>query len=216
MPVTEHRSENLPSIFGVVRPAMPRSTRKPRMSPASSFAQTSSTSAIGELLIQVFDPFSTNPPSTFFARVRIEAGSEPASGSVSPKQPTNSPVRSFGRNFCLLLLRAECPDRIHHQRRLHGKRRAVAGIDPLDLARDQAVADVVDAGAAIALQRGAEETHLAHLVHDGRGRIFPRGSPSARAETACPGNRHAQHRGWHARLRRAPLRTAARRPIGTA
>ncbi len=70
------------------------------MSPASSFAQTSSTSAIGELLIQVFDPFSTKPPSTFLARVRIEAGSEPASGSVSPKQPTNSPVRSLGRNFC--------------------------------------------------------------------------------------------------------------------
>ena len=27
-------------------------------------------------------------------------GSEPCPGSVSPKQPMNSPVASFGRNFC--------------------------------------------------------------------------------------------------------------------
>ena len=70
------------------------------MSPASSFAHTTSTSAIGALVIQVFEPFSRKPPSTFFARVRMEAGSEPASGSVRPKQPTNSPVRNFGRYFC--------------------------------------------------------------------------------------------------------------------
>ena len=64
MPVTEARSENFPSIFGCVSPAMPRSRMKPRISPLSSFAHTSSTSAIGELVIQVFDPFSTKPPST--------------------------------------------------------------------------------------------------------------------------------------------------------
>ena len=29
----------------------------------------------------------------------MEEGSEPASGSVKPKQPTHSPVRSFGRYF---------------------------------------------------------------------------------------------------------------------
>ena len=29
----------------------------------------------------------------------MEDGSEPASGSVRPKQPTHSPVRSLGRNF---------------------------------------------------------------------------------------------------------------------
>ena len=52
------------------------------------------------LKIQVFDPFSTKPPSTETALVRIEDGSDPASGSVRPKQPTNSPVRNFGRYFC--------------------------------------------------------------------------------------------------------------------
>ena len=131
------------------------------MSPASSFAQTTSTSAIGELVIQVFEPFSTKPPSTFFARVRIEAGSEPASGSVRPKQPTNSPVRSLGRYFSRCssdpkawigyITSEDCTENA----------RAVAGIDPLDLAGDQAVADIVHAGAAVALQRGAEEAHLA-------------------------------------------------------
>ena len=100
MPVTDARSENLPSIFGALSPFMPFSRMKPRMSPASSFAHTTNTSAIGELVIQVFEPFSTNPPSTRFARVRIDAGSDPASGSVRPKQPTHSPLRSFGRYFC--------------------------------------------------------------------------------------------------------------------
>ena len=102
MPVTEARSENFPSIFGVLSPFMPFSSRKPRMSPASSLAQTSSTSAIGELVIQVFEPFSKKPPSTALARERMEAGSEPASGSVRPKQPTHSPRAIFGRylSFC--------------------------------------------------------------------------------------------------------------------
>ena len=53
-PVGEARSENLPSILGVERPFMPRSKRKPRITPSSVLAQTSMTSAIGELLIQVF------------------------------------------------------------------------------------------------------------------------------------------------------------------
>jgi len=51
MPVAEARSENLPSILGVVRPPMPRSRMKPRMTPASSLAQTTNTSAMGELVI---------------------------------------------------------------------------------------------------------------------------------------------------------------------
>jgi len=34
------------------------------------------------------------------ARVVMLAGSEPAFGSVSPKQPIHSPVASFGRYFC--------------------------------------------------------------------------------------------------------------------
>ena len=46
-------------------------------------------------------------------------------------------------------------------------RRAVAGIDALDLARDQPVGDVAEAGAAVFLRDGrAEEAERAHLAHD--------------------------------------------------
>ena len=57
-PVIEARSDTLPSIFGVDRPAMPRSRMKPRMalSWAPDLAQTTMTSAIGALVIQVFEP----------------------------------------------------------------------------------------------------------------------------------------------------------------
>ena len=71
-------------------------------------------------------------------------GSEPWFGSVRPKQPIHSPVASLGRYFCFVRLGAELVDRHHHQRRLHAHHRAVAGVDALDLARDQAVADVVE------------------------------------------------------------------------
>ena len=47
--------------------------------------------------IHIFDPFSSQPPSTFVARVRWLAASEPASGSVRPKQPSHSPEQSLGR-----------------------------------------------------------------------------------------------------------------------
>src|SRR5207244_5031732 len=82
--------------LGVANPLVPRSTMKPRMT-LSSFAQTTAMSAMGELLIHVFAPVRTNPPLAFSARVTMEPGSEPWSGSVSPKQPTISPRASFGR-----------------------------------------------------------------------------------------------------------------------
>ena len=77
-------------------PLVPRSTMKPRILP-SSLAQTTATSAIGALVIQVLAPLRRKPPATFSARVAIEPGSEPWSGSVRPKQPMNSPLASFGR-----------------------------------------------------------------------------------------------------------------------
>ena len=58
-------------------------------------------------------------------------------------------------------------DRIHHQRRLHRIHRTIAGIDPLDLACDQAVGDIARIGAAIFFrQRDADQAELAHLVED--------------------------------------------------
>ena len=78
---------------------MPFSRMKPRISPASFLAQTTNTSAIGLLVIHILAPDSSQPPSTFRARVAMPPGSEPKSGSVSPKQPIHSPVASFGRYF---------------------------------------------------------------------------------------------------------------------
>jgi hypothetical protein len=98
-PVTEARSENLPSIFGVEKPFISRSITKPRMTSSSVFAQTTATSAIGELVIHILAPLSRNPPGTFAACVTMLPGSEPWSGSVRPKQPTCSPLQSFGKYF---------------------------------------------------------------------------------------------------------------------
>src|SRR5439155_24687431 len=73
----------------------------------------------------------------------------------------------FGQIFLALGFVAIGIDRIHHQRRLHRIHRAVAGIDPLDLARDQAIGDIARVGTAIFFrQRDADQTELAHLVED--------------------------------------------------
>jgi urease beta subunit len=105
--------------------------------------------------------------------VIIEPGSEPWLGSVRPKQPIHSPVASLGRYFCFLRLGAELVDRHHHQRGLHAHHRAVAGIDALDFARDQAVGHVVQAGAAVLFGNGrAEQAQFAHLAEDGGVHLF--------------------------------------------
>ncbi len=56
-PVIEALNENFPSIFGVFKPSTPLSTIKPLKMPCSSFAHIIRTSAIGELVIQVLEPF---------------------------------------------------------------------------------------------------------------------------------------------------------------
>ncbi|MGY3661463.1 hypothetical protein ACVJ19_008126 [Bradyrhizobium sp. USDA 376] len=73
----------------------------------------------------------------------------------------------LGQVLLALVLVAIGVDRIHHQRGLHRVHRAVAGIDPLDLARDEAIGDVARVGAAIFLrQRDADQAELTHLVED--------------------------------------------------
>jgi len=57
--------------------------------------------------------------------------------------------------------------RIPYRARLHRHGRAIAAVHPLDLARDQAVAHVVHARAAIGLgQRAAQQAERAHLGND--------------------------------------------------
>lgn len=68
---------------------------------------------------------------------------------------------------------AEFMDRHHHQRGLHAHHRAIAGVDALDFASDQAIADVVEAAAAVGFGNGrAEQAGLAHLAEDLRVGLF--------------------------------------------
>ena len=75
--------------------------------------------------------------------------------------------RQLRQEFHALLFGAVGVDRVHDQRGLHAHRRTVAAVDPLDLARDQAVDDIAHPGAAVAFrQGGAEQPQFAELVHD--------------------------------------------------
>jgi hypothetical protein len=68
--------------------------------PSSVRAQTSATSASVPLVIHVFSPSITQQSPTIFARVRMPAGFDPKSGSVSPKQPNASPLCRRGSQCC--------------------------------------------------------------------------------------------------------------------
>ena len=87
-------------------PSLSVGTRK-HASPLCRFSESvcakiSATSATLPSEIHIFCPVSRQPPSTFSARVRRFAASEPVSGSVSPKQPNASPAHRRGsqRSFC--------------------------------------------------------------------------------------------------------------------
>ena len=68
--------------------------------PGSVWAKISATSAKLPSEIHIFCPESTQPPSTFSARVRRLAASEPVSGSVRPKHPSASPEQRRGSQRC--------------------------------------------------------------------------------------------------------------------
>ena len=68
--------------------------------PSGARAQTTATSAMPPLVIQVFSPFSIQASPSRRAVARMPAGFEPKSGSVSPKQPIASPLCSRGSHCC--------------------------------------------------------------------------------------------------------------------
>jgi hypothetical protein len=74
----------------------------------------------------------------------------------------------LGQVLLFLRFGAEFVDRHHHQRALHAHHAAVARVHALHLARHQAVAHVVQAGAAVLLGNGgAQQAEFAHFVEDG-------------------------------------------------
>ncbi len=96
------RSESLCFISGASNPGMPFSTRKPLIFPSSVRAHTTAMSATVPFVIHIFVPLSTQSDPSRRACVRIDAGSDPASGSVRPKQPIASPacIGASQRSFC--------------------------------------------------------------------------------------------------------------------
>ena len=63
----------------------------------------------------------------------------------------------------LLRVGAVAVDRVHHEPALHRGERAEARVAALQLLHDEPVGHVVEAGAAVPLERGAEHAHLAEL-----------------------------------------------------
>jgi hypothetical protein len=99
--VTDARSDIFCLISGAENPGVDVGTTKPR-TPSSVRAQTTATSATDPLVIHIFEPFSTQSAPSRRALVRIPAGFDPKSGSVSPKQPIASPadIRGSHSFFC--------------------------------------------------------------------------------------------------------------------
>ncbi len=87
-------------ISGAENPGLSVGTTNPRI-PSSVCAHTTATPATDPLVIHILRPLSTqSPPGSRLAYVRMEAGSEPWSGSVSPKHPMTSPAAMRGSQFC--------------------------------------------------------------------------------------------------------------------
>ena len=102
--MSEARRPSLPWISWVEKPSVSVGTRKQARPlcflSGSVWAKISATSATLPSEIHIFWPLIRQPPSIFSARVRRLAASEPVSGSVSPKQPNDSPEVSRGSQRC--------------------------------------------------------------------------------------------------------------------
>ena len=68
--------------------------------PSSVAAHTTAMSATEPLVIHILLPCRIQSLPSRRARVRIEPGSDPASGSVRPKQPRAWPTAIFGSHSC--------------------------------------------------------------------------------------------------------------------
>ena len=104
-----------------------------------------------------------------------------------PKAADELAAREARQVFAMLVGVAIGVDRVHDERALHAHHRAEAGVDPLDLARDQAVGDITCAGAAIFFrQRHPEQTSFAHQPEQLRVGLFLEiGLLDARRELLC-------------------------------
>ena len=88
------------AVMGVaLKPGVSVGTTKPRI-PSSVCAQITATLATLASPIQRLAPLMTQSSPSLRAKVCIEEGSEPAVGSVRPKQPMASPAAICGSHCC--------------------------------------------------------------------------------------------------------------------
>ena len=164
------RSPSLPWISRRVSPGASAGTRNaltPLWPAPPVRAKSSTTSAHVPLVMNILLPVIVYVSPSRTARVVRLAASEPVPGSVSPKQPTASPEVSRGSQARLLLLAPPVRDGLGDQAERDGDDAAHGGVAAAQLLGDQAVRQVVAAGAAVLLADGqAEEAERAELLDD--------------------------------------------------
>ena len=99
MPIFSSLRETLKP--GTVSPFSSRRSTTSRLIPSCAFEGSVLTtrtmkSARAPLVMNIFEPLTTNSSPSRIAVVRIAATSEPASGSVMPRQPIFSPPIAGG------------------------------------------------------------------------------------------------------------------------
>ena len=87
------------------------------------FTAVTMKSARTPLVMNIFEPLTTKPPSTRLAQVLMPATSEPASGSVIPSAAIFSPLIAGHEVALLLVLGPELPDRRQGDRRVRADAR---------------------------------------------------------------------------------------------
>ena len=127
------------------------------------------TSATGALVIQVLAPVRRKAARHFLGARHHRARIGAVIGLGQAEAAEQFAGRHLRQIFAALRLGAIGIDRLHGERGLHRHRRAEAGIDPLELARDQPVADIAETGAAVFLGDGrAQQPERAHLAKNRR------------------------------------------------
>ena len=75
---------------------------RPSASPVTAVIETQPEISVPELVMNCLAPLTTHSPPSSFAVVRTLPASEPASGSVRPKEASRLPLQSCGSHsaFC--------------------------------------------------------------------------------------------------------------------
>ena len=136
-------------------------------SPVRAVIVTKPLMSVPALVMNCFAPLMTQSPSSSFAVVLVLPASEPASGSVSPNEPSFSRPAEQRQPLLLLRVAAERVDRPGGERRVrrHGDRHA--RVHPRELLDHERVGERVGPAAAVLLGVGhAHQPELAELGDD--------------------------------------------------